>query len=244
MTLVLALICSDGILMASDGQSTFSTSAGPMRLPSEKIRALAGRLLWGGSGAVGLLQKIEIVLNDIDRATMSRPVAKVRAEIRGRVLREQKAAQDTYLNLAPQFPLPTAHILLSGYEGERPWILEIDPNGTDTQLEEYGFAAVGSGAHFAYAVLSGYGRHPWTLETGKVVSFKVIHEAINVAAFGLGPPIQMWEIPRSQPPRRVEDINGIRDTYEAWVQLQLEELGQLTAPPGPDSRPPAAGDAS
>jgi hypothetical protein len=146
--------------------------------------------------------------------------------------------------------VPTAHVFFAGHdrdgEGWSPWILEIDPNGTDTQLEGYGFAAVGSGAHFAYAALSGFGRHPWSLKTGKVICYKVVHEAINVAAFGLGPPIHMWEIPRGERPRRVEDIRGIGDTYDVWVQVQLEELGQLTAPPPPErleaTPPPTAAD--
>lgn len=93
-----------------------------------------------------------------------------------------------------------------------------------------------------YAVLSGFGTHRWTLKTGKVISYKVIHEAINVAAFGLGPPIQMWELPKGQAPRRLTDpeIRGIGDTYGSWVQVQLEELAQLTAPPTPEAPAPSA----
>ncbi len=232
MTLVLALICTDGIIMASDGQSTFVTEGGPMRLPAEKIRAFGDRFVWSGSGDVGLLQKIGLGLDDLSEGTLKRPIAKLRAEIRAKVRGEQKDAGEKYLPIAKKFPMPIAHVLVAGYSEGKPWILEIDPNGTDTLLEEYRFAAVGGGAHFVYAVLSGFGRHSWTLETGKIVCYKVVHEAINVAAFGLGLPIQIWELPKIGVPRCLSetDIKGIRDTYDGWVQLQIEELGQLTAP--------------
>ena len=59
MTLILALSCSDGIVMASDGLVTFTTSAGTMTQPGEKIRPLSEFILWAASGDVGLTQKIE-----------------------------------------------------------------------------------------------------------------------------------------------------------------------------------------
>ncbi len=220
--------------MASDGQSTFTTVAGPMRLPAEKIKKIGERVLWGGSGDVGLLQKIEVTLGNLKAETWNRPIARLRPEIRAGVLGEQKEAVKNFNPVLKEFPQTIAHVLFAGYDKGTPWILEIDPNGSDTQLEEYGFAAAGSGAHFVYGVLSGFGKHPWTLETGKIVSYKIIHEAINVAAFGLGPPIQMWELPKDGSPKPVADIPGIRDAYGSWVELQLEELSQLTERPTPE----------
>jgi 20S proteasome alpha/beta subunit len=83
VTLVVALICSDGILMAADGQTTFPTEGGYMRLPSEKkIRPLGDRLLWAGAGDVGLLQKIGVVLEQPNRR-WDRPIGRMRPEIRG-----------------------------------------------------------------------------------------------------------------------------------------------------------------
>lgn len=239
MTLILALVCSDGIVMASDGQTTFFTEAGPMRLPTEKkIQCHKDRFLWGGSGDVGLFQKIGLVLADITDGDLKKHIPKLRPVIRAKVIGEQKAAAGSYLPIEPnKFPKPTAHVLFAGHDDGTSWILEIDPNGTDTQLEDYGFAAVGGGAHFAYRVLSGFGKHPWSLEAGKIVCYKVIHEAINVAAFGLGHPIQMWELPKGKKPSclSADDIKGVRDTYGSWVQVQLEELGELTAGPHPQA---------
>lgn len=233
MTLISALICTDGIVMASDGQSTFPTAAGFMRLPSEKIKKIGERVLWGGAGDVGLLQKIEITLCNLKPEIWARPIGRLRPDIRAGALGEQKASATTFLPVVKEFPQPTAHVLFAGYDKGTPWILEIDPNGSDTQLEGYGFAAVGSGAHFVYGVLSGFGKHTWTLETGKILSYKIIHEAINVAAFGLGPPLQMWELPKGGAPTPVANIAGIRDAYESWVEIQLAELSQLTAQPAP-----------
>jgi len=37
MTLIIALACRDGIIMASDGQATGGSAGGPIRMPIHKI---------------------------------------------------------------------------------------------------------------------------------------------------------------------------------------------------------------
>lgn len=138
MTLVLALICTDGIIMASDGQSTFPTGAGPMRLPSEKIHAVGSRLLWGGSGDVGLLQKIGVVLCDLSEYDLSRAITKLRPAMRGKVRGEQEAAAKSYLPVEKAFPQPVAHVLFSGYDGERLGYWRWIPTGQTPNLRSMG----------------------------------------------------------------------------------------------------------
>ncbi|MGH7868883.1 MAG: hypothetical protein ACREP9_14930, partial [Candidatus Dormibacteraceae bacterium] len=62
MTIVIALSCSDGVVMASDSQAT-ETSAG-VRYNVQKIFQLTDHAVWGGSGDAQTIA-------DIDRALQS-----------------------------------------------------------------------------------------------------------------------------------------------------------------------------
>ncbi len=62
MTLVIALNCKDGIIMASDGQATVGSSGGLVRVEAEKIFKVNDTTLFGASGSVGNIQRsLEII---------------------------------------------------------------------------------------------------------------------------------------------------------------------------------------
>jgi proteasome beta subunit len=51
MTVVLALRCADGIVLAADSQVT--DSARGLSYPSQKLHPFGDTAAWGGSGALG-----------------------------------------------------------------------------------------------------------------------------------------------------------------------------------------------
>lgn len=59
MTLIIALACKNGIVMASDGQATGGSARGPIRVPVQKIYKINEHVLFGASGSVGVVQKTE-----------------------------------------------------------------------------------------------------------------------------------------------------------------------------------------
>ena len=58
MTLVLAIRCREGVVLASDGQATTDAAGQPTRQPVRKLFDLGGRIAWGGAGRVGLQQTL------------------------------------------------------------------------------------------------------------------------------------------------------------------------------------------
>lgn len=72
-------------------------------------------------------------------------------------------------------------------------ILHITISGTAEWITRHAFAT-GSGDLFAYALLGKYDLSTLDIELAKVLALKVIEEAIQVGAYGLGPPVQMCEI--------------------------------------------------
>ena len=56
MTLIIALKCRNGIVVASDGQATALSSGGPVRQKIQKIFQLGSNVIFGASGSVGTMQ--------------------------------------------------------------------------------------------------------------------------------------------------------------------------------------------
>jgi proteasome beta subunit len=56
MTIVIALRCLDGLVMAADSQST--ESAGNVRRTVDKIFPLSTRSVWGGSGSGQVIREM------------------------------------------------------------------------------------------------------------------------------------------------------------------------------------------
>src|SRR5215212_5873575 len=63
MTLVLALRCRDGVVLASDGQATSEAAGQPTRQPVGKLFDVGGRIAWGAAGSVGLQQALADALS-------------------------------------------------------------------------------------------------------------------------------------------------------------------------------------
>src|SRR4051794_40996630 len=66
MSLVLAVRCFDGVVLASDGLATSDAAGQPTSTPIEKLFDLGGRLGWGATGCVGLRQTVEQGLEELD----------------------------------------------------------------------------------------------------------------------------------------------------------------------------------
>ncbi|HEX7429974.1 MAG TPA: hypothetical protein VF328_24435 [Mycobacterium sp.] len=77
MTVVLALRCADGVVLASDSQITDPGRG--LSYPAQKLHSLGSHAAWGGSGS-------RAVLHDIERLFDAEPDAVVEASDVGRAL--------------------------------------------------------------------------------------------------------------------------------------------------------------
>jgi len=111
MTLIIGIVCKDGVVLAAD--SATSDPETGTKQPMEKIKRIGEEpILYGGSGDVGLLQKI-----DENLATLkSKSVLKnTRKEIKKLIVPEQKEACQFHSPYPqPGFHQPPPAILLFG----------------------------------------------------------------------------------------------------------------------------------
>jgi 20S proteasome alpha/beta subunit len=229
MTLVLAIRCREGIVLASDGQRVADGAGQPTKHASRKLFDLGGSVAWGAAGSVGLQQSARDRLAGIDRLEVGDATA-ARARLVDAIVPVQQEALRQYV-AHPGTDPPGLACLFCGVGAAGPWILEIPPTGGDHQLHER-YSAIGSGdifARFAMASIAHLGTDELDLEQAKMVAFKATADAISVAALFLGPPIQMYTITRAGARRvpREELDGGLSDSVDAWRARQREALGPL-----------------
>ena len=242
MTLVLAIRCRVGVVLASDGQATTDAAGQPTRQEVQKLFDVGGRIGWGSAGSVGLQQALgerldaeaERLVADRDpRAALVETVIPI----------QQRALRDFVPH--PGAPAPELACVFCWMDPEgRPRIFSVPRTGSEHQLHD-GHAAVGTGdifADFAMVSVAHLGTPDLSLEQAKMVALKAIDDAISVAAVYLGPPIQMAVVTASGVTSvpRAEIEGGLSDSVDAWKARQRESLGPL-APPAPIIRRAAAG---
>src|SRR5262249_7736678 len=96
---------------------------------------------------------------------------------------------------------PWTSFLFVGHVPPGSFIFEVHQNLLDSDHLPTGFAAIGSGDIFPYFAMAGLAHfkiQKRTLGEAKMIACRIIDDAINVAAFGLGPPIQMIKIGKTE----------------------------------------------
>jgi 20S proteasome alpha/beta subunit len=241
VTLVLALRCRDGIVLASDGQATSEAAGQPTRQPVRKLFDLGGRIAWGAAGSVGLQQALEDELAARGPDVVAAPDP--RRALVDVVIPIQQRAIDEFVPHPGTRPPDLACIFCWCGDGGAPRIFSVPRTGGDHQLHDR-HAAVGSGdifADFAMASIAHLGTADLSLEQAKTVALKAMLDAIDVAAIYLGPPIQMYVVTAAgaRPVAGAEIAGALADSVDVWKARQRESLGPLAPVETPRDVPAA-----
>ena len=160
MTVALGLVCADGVVVASDSQST---SEHQTATPSIKVQRVAGLpAVWTASGAVFC---IEEVVQDASnwasdhtkrRAIEQGNLQEIRSTVGEGVRKVLKRSYESALPLGLNQINPSTgrHVfdtsfLFLGWANNEPWFLEVDGQGQLNWHMSKRFKAVGSGGAFA-----------------------------------------------------------------------------------------------
>ncbi len=233
------MVCSDGLILAADSAATFIEG---LKQPTLKIHRFGQSMLWAGSDHEGMLQEIETALSTgrpLDSYLKS-PMY-FRQQIRKVLSPLYREWSTTQIPIAlPNYNRPfSAHLLFVGYIAGHPYIIEVEPNCTVGQLEDYGHHAIGSAALIAQAVLYPHRRRKPLLEVGKVICYRVMEDAIDIAPGYVAKPIHLWVIEKpssSQTAPKVyevvnEDVDKVKYGLNAWRTGEEDLLQNIGEPP-------------
>jgi 20S proteasome alpha/beta subunit len=239
MTLVLALASRDGVVLASDGQVTSDAAGQPTRQPARKLFDVGGRVAWGAAGSLGLQQTLRGELGQLNG--QARGPGQLRRRLASLVIPVQQEAMHGFVSHHGADP-PDLACLFCWCEPDGPRILSIPRTGSDHQFHDR-YAAIGTGDIFAaltmrsiaHLVPAGLG-----LEEAKMVAYRAVADAIDVAAVYLGPPIQMYVVTPAGGAQRIardEIEQSIADAVDVWRGRQHEILSPIAeASPSAEAR--------
>lgn len=110
---------------------------------------------------------------------------------------------------------------------ENPCILHITPSGTPEWIKTGPFG-IGIGRPFVHALLEKYhGLIPdeIDMEKGILLAFKVIEEAIEVGTYGLGLPIDIWQITKTGAKNLTRnEMDNLKNRCSELRKLEIELL--------------------
>jgi len=244
VTLIIALKCTNGVILASDGQATSIASGGPIKQKCRKIFKLPGNVLLGASGTVGVIQRCrdniakyseEISEYGLDYSTEERIEGHIkyitlRDKIKKLVFLINKGERERHKAFhGDERGAPLADIILVFYDKtqDKFRIWHVTPDGGDELLDELGYCCSGIGDTFGYAFLKNFYSEDLDIPTGTVIAYRVIREAIEIGAYGLGEPIDIWIIEKEKNEIKVkqlstDELNALHDTCCMWREAEKE----------------------
>lgn len=229
MTVVLSVVCEDGIVVGADSQVTDSDRG--MSYPGQKLHDMGTHAAWGGSGA-------RSVLGELEKLFRAEAEVICGADDIGRALQERTlpVLRHHYENFIAEVPGeamkggPSAYVLAAGWSDDGPWIVEITPNGLASRYEDIGFHAIGSGAPMAQqagALLTHVDMVKRSVKHGVVGLVRVL-DALRVTNPSVGLEIDVCAITEDGAHHLTErEIAKARKDVERWRTMEQKALDRL-----------------
>jgi 20S proteasome alpha/beta subunit len=239
VTVAIGLVCSDGVLVASDSMSSDGHVAGFGRKVHTFGRTPA---IWTMSGSVYVAEEVTYELERLDASgtpdappvVFTKPdLPSLRSKLTTSVKKGVRTAYDGALGV-PQGQIPNTfmtNFLVLGYSNGTPWFLEYAYDGQiNWHTDLPGFYSTGSGGEFA-AVARGLMGHyltdPQPLDLGKMIAYRTIATTIEVSSQSVGFPVQI-AVCDDEGARILtdEELDEVATGVERWKQLERDTLRQ------------------
>jgi proteasome beta subunit len=229
MTVVMAVRCADGLVIAADSQITENDRG--MSFPAQKLHQLGTHAAWGGSGARGVQVDLHRVFDEEADAILA-------ADDVGDAIQERTlpVLRHHYERFIPDVPgedldgTPSAYVLAAGYQGDDPWIVEVTPNGLLGRYEDIGFHAIGSGAAMAQqasTLLAHFRMIRRPLPYGLVATVRVL-DALTRTAPNVGGPLTVCRLtPDGVETLDDDEVAEIREHVARWEDQEQRVLDEL-----------------
>jgi proteasome beta subunit len=229
VTVVLAIKCSDGLVMAADTQVTDSDRG--MSYPAQKLHPLGDYGAWGGSGARSVLTELE---RDFEQSAASLVEAgDIAHALQERVRPVLQHHYDNYIAEVPGEDSAggtSAYVLAAGFSDGEPWIIELNPNAMVSRYEDIGYHAIGSGAPMAQqagALLAHFQVGERTMDHGVVIAVRVL-DALSTSVPSVGGEFDVARISAEGAVHLDDDqINEARELVRSWGAREQEALEEL-----------------
>lgn len=243
MTLVVALVCSDGIVVASDSKQTFGDAPLTRQSAEEpKTKVMRNHIVFAGAGSLTALQEVE---EEIEKLVDQRPSASAHDlipqvkvavhEVTRRNLDMARALQGDDVGVTD---IPQGVVLLCSYDS-KPYVYQIFPDGQCARSPRY--CTIGSSFLYAELILKDFYRTDMTCQEAAFLAYYTLRQASEVDPY-VGGPIHIHKIMDGSVARMPdEELEALEDDFQIrqavlkilfsnWRKLSpkiYEALGEL-----------------
>jgi 20S proteasome alpha/beta subunit len=254
VTVAIGLVCSDGVLVASDSMGSDIQTASKV---TKVFKLDCCPIVWTAAGSVYVIEEVKQALKGIDLANtqtggpptvFAKPdPAGLRNKLKGTIL---KTMGTCYSGALASTPLPPgaiapgfiADFLVCGYANATPWLLEFARDGQVNWHTDAGFYALGSGGPFAtvaHGLMAHYLATPLSIGQRMKVAYRAIETTCEVSHSGVGPPVQIAVVDDAG--ARIlgkEEVDAVGEQVARWKTLEVETLNMTSE----DAQATAEGD--
>ena len=258
MTLIIGILCLDGITVGADSAATLGTTTGlrTVTQPMAKLGIVRGQAIMGLSGPVGTAQLFQDRVDGVYNDLRNKSAEEAGRRLRKAFLQDQEISLRV-ASLAQSVVGPAAQndvlcqTLVAAAPGKPPYLIQFDYQcAPEVATDDLPFVAVGSGQSIADPLLA-FLRHVFwqdslpSLNEGNFAAVWTLQHAIRAAPGGtLAGPISIanLQVSKGQPSARFLSEGETKEHYEAVgaAEDRLREFRSEQRPGLSEPKPPAA----
>lgn len=239
MTVIVGILCSDGVVIASDSAATYSTGFAPTIGQQEvkKVHQLGTGVLYGSTGAVGMSQLLQSAIETAWSTTLvqnrlmpEQVMMHLFTVISGATIAIRASAAQTIALVGAQAASSTAlcKCMVAIPVQQKPCLFQFDFSGApEAATEQLPFISMGVGQPIADPFLAFLNRILWkdrrpTVAEGRFVAAWTVKHVADTIPGGVGLPLQMASLTMkdSQP-----FIEFIENAAEHLQKIEGAETG-------------------
>lgn len=237
MTVVVGYVSRTGAVMASDSQASEEDATTSQ---VEKIWT-NGALLFGYSGQMALRDRLRQAIDERLEQSPLPPNAPVQLAASMLCATVRPVLEQAYANFVgapsddPSEKL-AGSLMVIGHDDTRYWLLEIDRHNSASSYTDVGFHTTGTGslaAHVSRGLLEHYSLPGHEVRHLRLLAFRMVETCIRVlgGAYGIGPPIQIWQSVADGFERVVgQELGAVSEGVRQWIGIEQESLERVFAP--------------
>lgn len=192
MTVIVGILCSDGVVIGADGSATFAHgSTLTISQPVHKLRVIANSVIVAGTGAVGLGQRFAHVVEKSwdERVFTKQPAVEIGCDLSRRAMADFGATNA---------PRGAYGALVAFPYGNRPYLCEFDIQTLQPELKDANmwYVSMGSGQPIADPFLGFIREALWrdglpSLNEGVFAAVWTLRQTIDLSPGGVKDPISI-----------------------------------------------------
>lgn len=220
MTMVLAIACRDGVVLATDGKVSRASASyrtvARIWQRANKVHPLPPRVLVAGAGEVGMIHQVADALAGLPGETRAGGIDAILPHAREHLVGLRAEAIARYGTLygreAAMEHAPKAFLLFVEAD-PAPRIVYLSEDGDVEDQTHLGYAATGTGDLIVHVRMQPWDTRTLAIEQAAVLAFGMIKDTIDSGTFRVSDPVRVWSVRAGEAP-------------EEWDEARLAKLAE------------------